>query len=51
MAKQGYSPVFEVNISAVSIQSSTGHEKPGVKIGGPSPKAKYDQVTDSEQVL
>ena len=31
----------------VSIQSITGHEKSGGKIGGPSPKAKYDLVTDS----
>ena len=30
--------------------SSTGHEKSGVNMGGPPPKAKYYLVTDSEQV-
>ena len=30
------------------IQSNVGHVKSCVKIGGPSPKAKYDLVTDSE---
>ena len=30
-------------------QSSTGHVKPGVKQGGPPPKAKYYLLTDSEQ--
>ena len=30
--------------------SSTGHGKPGVNQGGPSPKAKYSSATDSEQV-
>ena len=34
----------------MGIQSSAGHEESGMKIGGPSPKAKYDLVTDSEQV-
>ena len=31
------------------IQSTTRHEKSGGKQGGPSPKAKYYLVTDSEQ--
>ena len=33
-------------MTTVVFQSSTGHEKPGVNVGGPSPKAKYDLVTD-----
>jgi hypothetical protein len=31
------------------IQSTTRHEKSGGKQGGPSPKAKYYLVTDSEE--
>ena len=31
---------------AVKIQSTTGHEESGGKTGGPSPKAKYELVTD-----
>ncbi len=45
---QGNSPVSEINFLLVGIQSSTGHEKSGVNMRGPSRKAKYDQVTDSE---
>ena len=30
--------------------STTGHVKPCGNLGGPSPKAKYYSVTDSEQV-
>ena len=33
-----------------SFQSSTEHEEFGVNEGGPSPKAKYDLMTDSVQV-
>ena len=29
-------------------QSRSGHVKPGLKQGGPPPKAKYYPVTDSE---
>ena len=32
------------------LQSTTGHEKPCGKLGGPPPKAKYYLVTDSEVV-
>ena len=32
------------------VKSITEHEKFRVKTGGPSPKAKYYPVTDSEQV-
>ena len=35
--------------NAECIQSRTGHVKPGLKQGGPPPKAKYYLVTDSEQ--
>ena len=30
--------------------SSAGHVEPRVNLGGPSPKAKYYSVTDSEPV-
>ena len=30
--------------------SKSGHVKPGLNLGGPSPKAKYDLVSDSEKV-
>ena len=44
---QGKSPVTEIKIKLKVFQSSTGHVKSGVNVGGPSPKAKYDLVTDS----
>ena len=47
-AKDGESPVSENRSESMSILSSTGHVKPGVKLGGPPPKAKYYPVTDSE---
>ncbi len=28
--------------------SRAGHVEPGLNLGGPSPKAKYDLTTDSE---
>lgn len=30
--------------------SKSGHVKPGLNLGGPSPKAKYVLVSDSEKV-
>ena len=45
-AKEGNSPVSETDSIAMSIQSTMKHEKFCGKIGGPSPKAKYDLVTD-----
>ena len=36
---------------AVSIRSTAGHEESCGKTGGPSPKAKYDLVTDRVLVL
>ena len=47
--KECNSHVSETKQTIVGIQSSTGHEKPGVNVGGPSPKAKYDLVTDRVQ--
>ena len=44
--KGSNSLVDETLTATVVIQSSTGHEKSGVNEGGPSPKAKYDLVTD-----
>ena len=49
-AKEGNSPVSEIEHIASSIQSTTEHEKFCGNAGGPSPKAKYDLVTDSELV-
>ena len=49
-AKEGNSPVSETDSIAMSIQSTMKHEKFCGKTGGPSPKAKYDLVTDSELV-
>ena len=48
VAIQGDSPVTEIEAKLVKFRSSTGHEKSGVNMRGPSRKAKYDQVTDSE---
>ena len=49
-AKEGESPVFEREGGASGILSTTGHEESGRKQAGPSVKAKYYQVIDSEQV-
>ena len=48
MSIEGEPPVDEMQIIQERHQSSTGHVKPGVKLGGPPPKAKYYPVTDSE---
>ena len=45
-AKQGNSPVRENTNKQARIQSTSGHEESWRKDGGPSPKAKYDHVTD-----
>ena len=45
-AKQGNSPVDENSERASNTQSTSGHEESWRKDGGPSPKAKYDHVTD-----
>ena len=46
----GESPVCERKVRASGIQSSTRHEKSRMKERGPSRKAKYYLVTDSELV-
>lgn len=47
--KEGETPVVEILGSMVS-ESRAGHVESRLKIGGPSPKAKYYLVTDSEPV-
>ena len=50
-AIDGDSPVGERDVDPLGVfPSSAGHVKPRVNLGGPSPKAKYYSVTDSEQV-
>ena len=46
-AKESESLVFENRLAASRIRSTTRHEKPCRKSGGPPPKAKYYLVTDS----
>ena len=46
--KEGETPVTETELMAVSIRSTTEHEKFRGKAGGPSPKAKYDLMTDRD---
>ena len=50
LAKEGDSPVFENCRGPRGIPSTIGHVKSDGNPGGPSPKAKYSLVTDSEQV-
>ena len=47
---EGDSPVNEMVQSLEDILSRAGHEKPCLNLRGPSRKAKYSLVTDSEQV-
>ena len=49
-AKDGDSPVGEKMSSPEEYPSTAGHVKSGGNLGGPSPKAKYYSLTDSEQV-
>ena len=49
-AKEGDSPVIEIELDREWFLSTTGHEKPCWKLGRPFPKAKYYLVTDSEPV-
>ena len=46
----GESPVCERKVRTSGIQSSTRHEKSRMNERGPSRKAKYYLVTDSELV-
>ena len=48
--RQGNSPVHEIHKTAVGFLSTPGHEKPWRNPRGPSRKAKYSLVTDSEPV-
>ena len=50
LAGEGKSPVVETSFPPEWILSTAGHEKSRRKLGGPSPKAKYSLVTDSEPV-
>ena len=49
--EEGESPVGEIQSSASSIQSISGHEESGEKTGGPSSKPKYYLMTDRGAVL
>ena len=49
-AEEGKSPVDEIDNTPMSILSTAEHEKFRRNPGGPSPKAKYSLVTDSEPV-
>ena len=48
--KEGESPVIETMETRIGILSTARHEEPCRKQRGPSRKAKYFLVTDSEQV-
>ena len=46
----GESPVREIQVlELVRYPSRPGHEKSRLNLGGPSSKAKYELVTDSEE--
>lgn len=47
---EGDSPVIESRKSLGWYPSRSSHVKPGLNLGGPSPKAKYSLTTDSLQV-
>ena len=47
---EGESPVYERKVRASGIQSSARHEESRMNERGPSRKAKYSLVTDSELV-
>ena len=49
-AKDGDSPVCESLRDPSWYPSTAGHVKSGGNLGGPSPKAKYYLLTDSERV-
>jgi len=46
----GDSPVREIKIHPREFLSTTRHVKPCGNLGGPSSKAKYYPMTDSERV-
>jgi hypothetical protein len=49
-AAKGESPVDEMDVGPMGILSRPGHEKSRLNPRGPSRKAKYYLVTDSEPV-
>ena len=49
-AIDGDSPVDETRVSLEEYPSTAGHVKSGGNLGGPSSKAKYYSLTDSERV-
>ena len=49
-AKEGESPVSKSKIGPRVFLSKAGHVKSCLNLGGPSSKAKYYLVTDSELV-
>ena len=49
-AIEGDSPVIEIIKTLESFPSRAGHEKSCLNPGGPSSKAKYSYLTDSELV-
>jgi hypothetical protein len=50
LTRDGDSPVREMKIHLRVFLSTTRHVKPCGNLGGPSSKAKYYLMTDSEQV-
>jgi hypothetical protein len=46
----GDSPVSKILMPPREFLSTTGHVKPCGNLGGPSSKAKYYPMTDSERV-
>jgi hypothetical protein len=49
-ARDGDSPVIEMESDPSLYPSTAGHVKSGGNLGGPSSKAKYYSSTDSELV-
>ena len=49
-AIDGDSPVIEIGADPSRYPSTAGHVESGGNLGGPSSKAKYYSMTDSEQV-
>ena len=48
--EEGESPVREIQVlELVRYPSRPGHEESRLNLGGPSSKAKYELVTDSEE--
>ena len=49
-ARDGDSPVIEISANRSRYLSTAGHVQSGGNLRGPSRKAKYSWLTDSEQV-